>query len=283
MSSSPGRPATDSAYHGPSAFGNDLRRFWSLTVTLAVTDFKLRFFGSVLGYVWTLMRPLMLFGVLYFVFTKVVKFGTGIEHYPVYLLSSVVLFTFFSEATSRGVKSLAERESLLRKIRFPRLVVPASVVLHALFNLGLNLFVVLVYALASGVKPRLSWLELIPLVALLVLLASGVTMLTSALFVRYRDIEPIWEVVLQVLFYGSPIFYVIESVPDSVEHFMAASPIAAVLTQVRHAFLDPSAPTAAQSLGGTIWVLVPVAIATGVFAIGLWVFTREAPGIAENL
>ena len=121
---------------------------------LAVTDFKLRFFGSALGYVWTLMRPLLLFGVLYFVFTEVVRFGGDIKHYPVYLLTSIVLFTYFSETTSRGVTSLVERENLLRKMRFPRLVIPLSVALHALFNLGLNMIVVFVFVLGSGIEPR---------------------------------------------------------------------------------------------------------------------------------
>ena len=121
---------------------------------LAVTDFKLRFFGSALGYVWTLMRPLLLFGVLYFVFTEVVRLGGDIKHYPVYLLSSIVMFTFFSETTSRGVTSLVERENLLRKVRFPRLVIPLSVALHALFNLGLNMIVVFAFVLGSGIEPR---------------------------------------------------------------------------------------------------------------------------------
>jgi ABC-2 type transport system permease protein len=270
-------------FRGPSAFGDDLRRFWGLTTMLAVTDFKLRFFGSALGYLWTLMRPLMLFGVLYFVFTQVVKFGQGVDHYPVYLLTAVVLFTFFSESTSRGVTSLVERETLLRKIRFPRLVVPASVTLHALFNLGLNLIAVFVFVALSGIDPRWSWLELVPLVALLVLLTTGVTMLLSALFVRYRDVEPIWEVALQILFYGSPIFYVIELMPDSIEPIAAANPIAVVLTQMRHALLDPAAPTAADTLGGSFWLLVPLGIVAAVFYIGLRVFLHETPRIAENL
>jgi ABC-2 type transport system permease protein len=270
-------------YGGPIALGDDVRRFANLTWTLAVTDFKLRFFGSFLGYLWTLMRPLMLFGVLYFVFTQVVKFGEGVEHYPVYLLTSVVLFTFISESTSRGVLSLVERENLLRKIRFPRLVIPCSVALHALFNLGLNLVVVFVFVLASGIDPRLEWLELLPLLALLVALGTGLTMLLSALYVRYRDIQPIWDVALQVLFYGSPIFYVIDAMPDSVEEIAAVSPIAMVLTQTRHAVIDPSAPTAADSMGGGAVLLVPVAIVAVVLALGLWVFARETPRLAENL
>jgi ABC-2 type transport system permease protein len=270
-------------YRGPSAVGEDLRRFWSLTFTLAATDFKLRFFGSALGYLWSLVRPLMLFGVLYVVFTEVIRFGGDVKHYPVYLLGSLVLFSFFSEATSRGVTSLLDRENLLRKIRFPRLVIPLAVSLHALFNLGLNLVVVFVFVFASGIGPRLDWLQLPFLVALLVLFATGVTMLLSALYVRFRDFEPIWEVGLQLFFYGSPVLYVITFVPDSVREVAAMNPIAVVLTQMRHAVLDEDAPSAAAAIGGWELLLVPIAIVAAVFAIGFWVFARETPRIAENL
>jgi ABC-2 type transport system permease protein len=270
-------------YRGPSALGDDLRRFVNLTVTLAVTDFKLRFFGSALGYLWTLMRPLLLFGVLYFVFTEVVRFGDEIKDYPVYLLTSIMLFTFFSETTSRGVNSLTERENLLRKVRFPRLVIPLSVALNALFNLGLNMIVVFVFVLASGVDPRWSWLEMIPLILLLIVLSVGVTMLLSALYVRYRDMQPIWEVALQMLFYATPVIYVTATLPDSIEQEAMANPLAAVLTQMRHALIDPGAPTAAQAIGGEVRLLIPLAVVAAVFALGVWFFMREAPRIAENL
>jgi ABC-2 type transport system permease protein len=270
-------------YRGPLAVGDDLRRFTGLTVMLATTDFKLRFFGSALGYLWTLMRPLLLFSVLYFVFTEVVRFGDEVEHYPVYLLTSIVLFTFFAETTSRGVTSLIERENLLRKIRFPRMVIPLAVALHAMFNLGLNLIVVFVFVFASGIEPRVSWLELIPLVALLVVFATGVTMLLSALYVRYRDMLPIWEVVLQMLFYASPVIYVAATLPDGIEREAMANPLAAVLTQVRHALIDPTAPTAADAIGGDLRLLIPLAVVVVVFALGVWVFMREAPRIAEDL
>ncbi|MEA2419886.1 MAG: type transport system permease protein, partial [Thermoleophilaceae bacterium] len=270
-------------YAGPSALGNDARRVVNLTVMLAVTDFKLRFFGSVLGYLWTLMRPLLLFGVLYFVFTEVVRFGDGIAHYPLYLLTSIVLFSFFSETTARGVNALVERENLLRKVRFPRMVIPLSVSLHSLFYLGLNLIVVFVFVVASGVAPRASWLQLVPLLALLVTLATGVVMLLSALYVRYRDMQPIWEVALQMLFYASPVIYVSSFLPQSIRAEAMANPIASILTQMRHALLDPSAPTAAQTIGGAGYLLVPLAVILGTFALGLWVFMREAPRIAENL
>ncbi len=270
-------------YRGPTAVGDDLRRLVNLTVTLAANDFKLRFFGSALGYLWSLMRPLMLFGVLYFVFTEVVRFGAGVKHYPVYLLAGIVMFTFFSETTSRGVTSLIERETLLRKIRFPRMVVPLSVALHALFNLALNLVVVFVFVLASGIAVRWSWLEMLPLVLVLVMLATGTTMLISALYVRYRDVQPIWEVVLQILFYASPILYVTDKLPDSIEREAMVNPIAVVITELRHAVIDPSAPTAADAIGGGARLLIPLAVTVGVFALGFWVFAREAPRIAEEL
>jgi ABC-2 type transport system permease protein len=270
-------------FRGPSAVGGDLRRFWGLTLTLAATDFKLRFFGSALGYVWTLMRPLLLFGVLYVVFTEVVRFGGQVKHYPVYLLAAIVLFTFFSETTGRGVTSLVERENLLRKVRFPRLVIPLAVALHSLFNLGLNLIVVFVFVVASGIEPRASWLELVPLVTLLVAFTTGVTMLLSALYVRYRDMQPIWEVALQILFYASPVIYVTETFPDRIEKEAMANPITAVLTQMRHALIDPTAPTAADAIGGAALLLIPLAVVVVAFALGTWVFMREAPRIAEDL
>jgi len=276
-------PAAAPRYRGPTAVGDDFRRLVNLTTTLAANDFKLRFFGSALGYLWSLMRPLLLFGVLYFVFTEVVRFGAGVEYYPVYLLAAIVLFTFFAEATSRGVTSLIERETLLRKIRFPRMVVPLSVVLHALFNLGLNLIVVFGFVLASGIAPRWSWLMMIPLVLILVLLSTGTTMLLSALFVRYRDVQPIWEVVLQILFYASPVIYVTSTLPDNIEREAMVSPITAVLTEMRHVLIDPSAPTAAEAIGGGVRLLIPLGLTLAVFALGAWVFAREAPRIAEDL
>ena len=269
--------------HRPSAMGGDLRRFIALTRTLAVTDFKLRYFGSALGYLWSLARPLLFFGVIYVVFTHVVRFGADVEHYAAYLLMSIVLWTFFAETTNGAVRSLVTREALLRKIRFPRLVIPLSVSLTAFFNLALNLIAVVVFAMLSGVRPQLGWLEVPVLVGLLFVLATGVGMLLSALYVRFRDLEPIWDVTLQVLFYGSPILFVASNYPDSVERILGASPIAAILTEMRRAFVDADAPGAAEAVGGAPRLLIPVAIVLVVFVLGWWVFNREAPRIAENL
>src|SRR4051794_14620874 len=201
-----GRPVT-----GPSALGGDIPRFIVLTRTLAVTEFKLRFFGSVLGYLWQLMRPLMLFGILYVVFTQFVSVSDQ-KLFPVSLLLGIVLFTFFAEATAGAVPSVVGRENLVRKIHFPRLTIPVSVVLTAFFNLMLNLVVVLIFGLTLGIHARWTWLEMPLLIGLLAVFATGLAMLLSALFVRFRDMDPIWEVTLQVLFYGALIIVPFETV-----------------------------------------------------------------------
>lgn len=266
-----------------SAFGDDFRRFWNLTFTLAATEFKLKYFGSALGYVWSLMRPVMLFGVLYFVFSHVTNIGDAVKFYAPYLLTSIVLWTFFAEATSGSVQSLIARESLLRKMRFPRIVVPLSVTLTALFNLATNLFAVVLFAVLSGVRPHWLWLEIPLLLILLATLATGLSMLLSSLYVRYRDIQPIWDVLAQALFYASAVLYVVANLPAGSRRYLLFNPLAAIFTQMRHCFLDPDAPTTAQIMGGQVWLLAPVGLIVGIFLLGLWVFNREAPKIAERL
>ena len=273
---------------GPSALGTDLTRFLQLTRTLAVTDFKLKFFGSVLGYAWQLMRPLMMFGVLYVVFVQFVRLGgETVPHYPAVLLTGIVSYMFFSSATGGCVRAVLDREALVRKIEFPRLVIPLSVVLVACFDLLLNFVAVFIFILANGVEPRWTWIELPFLLLALGVLATGLGMLLSALYVRFRDVEPIWEVMLQVFFYASPILYPIELVEEKggeeVVQAMMLNPLTAILQQIRHTLIDPNAMSAADAAGGWQWLLIPGGIVIGLFALGFWVFNREAPRIAEEL
>jgi ABC-2 type transport system permease protein len=274
---------TAPARQRPQLIGDDARRFWALTWTLAVTDWKLRYYGSILGYVWTLARPFAFFGVIYVVFTEIANIGGDIPNYGVYVLLSMVLFQFFGEATTSSVTSLVARENLLRKMRFPRLVIPLSTVLTALMNLGATMLAVFVFAIASGVYPDWGWLELPVLVSLLATLATGTGMLLATLYVRFRDVQPIWDVGTQILFYASPILYVATMVPEDYRQAYLCNPIAAVLTQLRHAIVDPAAPSASDAIGGAAWLLVPLGVAALVLALGGWVFSREAPRIAENL
>jgi ABC-2 type transport system permease protein len=269
---------------GPTAFSGDTRRFLALTTWLAFMDFKVRYFGSALGYLWQLVRPLLLFGVLYVVFTKFVRFNEGVRYFPAILLTGIMLFTFFSDATSAAVTSVLDRENLVRKIQFPRIVVPLSVVLTAFFNLLVNVVAVMVFVIATGVDPHWTW-ALFPLIVLgFGVLAVGVSMLLSALYVRFRDVRPIWDVALQVLFYGSPILYALEVIPDeTIQKALLISPIAAMLQQARHWLIDPTAPTAAEAIGGAERLLAPAGIMVGLFLLGLWAFSRQAPRIAEDL
>jgi ABC-2 type transport system permease protein len=271
---------------GPSAVSGDPQRLAALSWTLAVTDWKLRFFGSILGYVWSLLRPLMLFGILYFVFSEFVGVSAGIDNYPLLLISGIVLFFTFGEMTGGAVTSMVDRESLVRKVGFPRMTVPLSVVIAATFNLLLNLVTIAIFVAVSGASPRWSWLLLpIPLV-LLVVFGTGLAMLLSALYVPFRDVRPIWEVVQQALFYATPILYPVEKVAEhsqSLVKVVMANPLAAIIQQFRHLLLGPSVPTAAKAIGGTEWLLIPAGILIGVTVLGFVVFNRIAPRAAEQL
>jgi ABC-2 type transport system permease protein len=270
---------------GPSALGSDPERFWHLTRTLAVTDFKLRFFGSALGYLWQLIRPLALFAILYVLFTKVLSLDSS-PYYAEALLLGLVFYTFLSDATRSSVGSLVNRESLIRKIEFPRLAVPLAVVLHALFNFGLNLIPVFVFLLIDGGRVRVQWLELPVLIALLVVLSTGLAMILSALYVRYRDVEPIWDLSLSVLFYATPIFYTVNVVAQrapALEPWLMLNPFAAILQQARYATFGAGHPSAAAVIGSNARLLLPIAIAVGVLALGWRIFSRRAPTMAEEL
>jgi ABC-2 type transport system permease protein len=281
---------------GPRALTDDWSRFWHLTFNIARTHWKLRFFGSALGYFWQLIRPLLMFSVLWVFFTKIGHIGrcptTGkacapYHYYGAQLLGSIVLFTFFTEATAGAVRSVVDNEALVRKIQFPRMVIPLSVALEAMFNLGPNLVVVFVFALGSGVHPTLSWLELPLIVAMLAVLTAGLAMLLSSLFVYFRDIAPIWEVVSQILFYASPVIIPLSivqaRVSSTVLHLYMLSPLATVLQQFRHAVITHGAPGAGVALGGNAHLVEPVALALAVFVVGFVVFNRTAPYVAENL
>jgi ABC-2 type transport system permease protein len=275
-------PAEMRIVQGPSALGDDPRRFAALTRTLTLTDFKLKFYGSALGYLWQLVRPLLLFGILLFVFTNFIKFGK-VPHYEVLLLLAIVLYSFVAEGVSNAVDSVVAREPLVRKVQFPRLVIPATVVATAFLNLLLNLVAVFVFAAIRDVQPQWQWFELPLILLLMVMLASGAAMLVSCLFERYRDVKPITDVLLQALFYGTPIFYPVERIEPTLRHLLVMlNPFAAIIQAAKHAFV-PSAMTAAEAAGGTVNLLVPLAIILGLFGLGFYVFNKEAPRIAEEL
>jgi len=277
---------------GPSALGSDPRRLWGLTWALARTEFKLAYFGSALGYVWQLARPLLLFGVIYLVFTRAhLSRLSTLPLYAAALLLGIVLFNFLSESTGGAVPSLVNRESLVRKIEFPRLAVPLATVLTALFNLCLNLGTVLLFLVLSGGTARWSWLEMPLLMAILAAFSTGLAMILSVSYVRYRDVRPIWEVILQMTFYASGIFFLIIDISPvdvfgvrvNFAHVLMANPFAAILEQARHVFIDPAYPSAAEAIGGTALLLIPIGIILAAIVFGYWTFNRQAPRVAEQL
>ncbi len=273
---------------GPSALGGGSRRFFDLLWLMAVTEFKRVYFGTVLGYLWSLIRPLAMFGVLLFVFTQVFKVGSGqVEHYAVMLLLGIVLYTFFQESTTNAVTSVVSQEGVVRKTQFPRLVIPLSTVLTGLFNLGLNLVIVLVFLIAFGVDPVWSWLLFPVAVAALFVLTAAVGMALSVLYVRFRDVAIIWMVAGQTLMYATPILYPVDfkQPPDpTFEHLLMINPLAVIFEQVRVWVLhEPGAPSAVDAAGGWLGLLPAMAIFVAICAFAVWIFSRDAPRIAEDL
>ena len=268
---------------GPSAVGGGRQRFFDLLWLVSVTEFKRTYFGTVLGYMWSLLRPLLLFAVLLFVFTKIFRLGHDVPHYPVLLLFDVVLFGFFSESTTGAVGSVVAQESIVRKTQFPRMVIPLSVVVTALFNLGMNLIVVVIFILAFGVTPMWTWLFFPLIVAVLFVFSTAVSLLLSSLYVRFRDTLIIWSVMATALFYATPVLYPIEKVPSSYRDVILLNPLTPLFVQARHWVIDPSAPTAVDAAGGWLHLLAPITLFAAICGLGAWYFNREAPRVAEEL
>jgi ABC-2 type transport system permease protein len=271
---------------GPSALGGGRRRFFDLLWLISVTEFKRVYFGTVLGYLWSLIRPLTMFGVLLFVFTQVFRVGSDkVEHYAVMLLLGIVLYTFFQESTTNAVTSVVSQEGVVRKTQFPRLVIPLSTILTGVFNLGLNLLIVVVFLIAFGVDPTWTWLLFPVAIASLFILTAAVGTALSVLYVRFRDVAIIWTVVGQVLMYASPILYPVDFKEDpTFEHLLMINPLAVILAQVRVWVLaEPGAPTAVDAAGGWLGLLPAAIIFFGLIAFATWYFGREAPRIAEDL
>lgn len=279
-------PAELREVNGPSALGGGSRRFFDLLWLISVTEFKRVYFGTVLGYLWSLIRPLMMFGVLLFVFTQVFKVGsTQVEHFAVMLLMGIVLYTFFQEATTNSVTSVVAQEGVVRKTQFPRLVIPMSTVVTAFFNFGLNLVIVVVFVFVLGVDPAWTWFLFPIVVGLLFIFTAGVSMALAALYVRFRDVSIIWVVVAQVLFYATPILYPVTlKESETFERLMMINPLAVIFEQARVWVLhEASAPTAVEAAHGWAGLLPAAAIFIAICAFGAWYFNREAPRIAEAL
>lgn len=263
---------------GPSALGGGWRRSLELLYIIAVTEFKRTYFGTVLGYLWSVARPLLLFAVLLAVFTRLVRFS-NVPHYAVLLLLNVVLFGFFQEATGQATASVVNQENVVRKTQFPRLVIPLAVVLTSVFNLAINLVVTFVFILGFGVSPQWTWLLLLVVLAALFIYTTAIAMILASLFPRFRDVGIIWAVVSTALFYATPVIYPLQRVHGTIGKLLAANPLAPLFELARRWVIDPRAPVS----GGVLHIAIPVVLYLTVCVLAVWIFNREAPRIAESL
>lgn len=262
------------------------RRNRILLRELVVTDFKLRYQGSVLGYLWSLLKPLLLFAILYVVFVKFLKFGGDVEHYPVYLLLGVVMWSFFIEATSQGMQAIVGRGDLIRKINFPKYIIVISGTISALINLLLNLIVVFVFVAINGVDLHFSVLWLPLNILELYVFSLAIAFLLGAMFVKYRDISHIWEVFLQGAFYATPILYPISMVVAQSEFaakLLMLNPVAQIIQDARFNLITHQSITT-DGLIGNFWIAaIPYIIVLLAIVFASWYFKKTQKYFAENV
>lgn len=263
------------------------RRNRILLRELVITDFKLRYQGSVLGYLWSLLKPLMLFTILYFVFVRFLRFGAGEEHFAVSLLLGIVLWSFFIEATTQGMQAIVSRGDLIRKINFPKYIIVISGTISALINLALNLLVVFVFILVNGVDIKWSIL-LFPLSIIeLYVFALALAFALSAAYVKYRDMSHIWEVFLQALFYATPILYPLSMVIDNAGAWIAKllmlNPVAQIIQDARYSSISHETVTTQGFITNPFLVAVPYLIVAISITFAVYYFKKNQKYFAENV
>jgi len=245
---------------------------------LARAEFRLKYAGSLLGYVWSLAKPLMYFSVLWVVFGNLFK--SGIERYPLYLLIGIVLYTFVADAVTAALPSIVSSGPTLRRISFPPLVIPVASSLASAMTFLANCVAVAVFLAASGVRPEGDWVLLLPLVLELYVFVLGLALLASTLFVRFRDVGHVWEVAVSLLFFASPVMYPISILPGWAQHLAELNPFVQVMRDVRVVLLGSDATAA--GVGAPLDPrLLPIAIALVTLAAGFLVHRREAPRFPE--
>ncbi|MBQ9020144.1 ABC transporter permease [Candidatus Saccharibacteria bacterium] len=262
------------------------RKNMILLKELTKTDFKLRYQGSALGYLWAILRPLLMFAILYVVFSKILKFGDDIPHYSVYLLTGTVLWSFFSECTNQGIQAMVMRGDLIRKIRFPKYIVVVSSTLTAVINLLINVCVIIVFALINGVEPSVSWLMVPLFIVELYALSLGISFLLGAINVKYRDVASIWDVLIQALFYTAPIIYPISmaaSMSPTAAKVLLLNPISQVIQDVRYNLITKETVTTWNYIDNTWLKLLPIAIIILLLIIGALYFRKKSRYFAEEV
>lgn len=254
----------------------------SILREMVSADFKVRYQSSALGYLWSVLRPLFLFAILYTVFTYVFKVGRGVPHYPVYLLLGIVMWSFFTESTIIGMGAVVSKGDLIRKISIPRYLTVVSSSFSALINLGINLTVVIIFGLINKVEISWTWL-LLPVVFIeLFIFSISVAFLLSALYVRFRDVAYIWEVGLQAAFYATPVLYPLSIVAEKYWPWIFVNPMAQIIQDARYVFVTKDTVTA-WSAGANWLPLISFSIVIIMILISRFYFRKQASSFAENI
>jgi ABC-2 type transport system permease protein len=255
-----------------------------LLAELVRTDFKLRYQGSVLGYAWSLLRPLLIFVILYIVFVKFLKVGTGTPHYAQYLLFGIVVWNFFAEMTMQSLGSIVGRGDLIRKIRIPRWIIVLSSSLSAVINLLLNLIIIAIFMIIGHVEPSNKVILLPFLLGEVYLFALGISFFLSAAFVKYRDVSYIWEVILQAGFYLTPILYPLSRITNiTFQKLILLNPVAQALQDARYVLITKKTIIPNHIFGGGWYEYIPLIIVGLVLVIGISYFKKESKYFAENI
>ncbi len=241
---------------------------------LALSDFKLRYSNSVLGYLWSLLNPLMLFLVLYFVFSILMRFD--VPHYQLYLLLGIVVWNFFSEGTSAAMGALLGKSSLIQKIYFPRVIIIIASNITSLITFFLNLLVFVGFMIFS--KVAISWTYLLFFVYFieLLLITVGFSLFLSALYVKFKDIQHLWGIITQIWFWLTPIIYPLSMVPDKYLWLFSLNPLARIIGDFRAALVYHTVPTLTHTL-------ISLGMCLAIFAVGYFFFKWREPRFAEDL
>jgi ABC-2 type transport system permease protein len=261
-----------------------VRQYARVLHVVASVDFKLKYADSALGYVWSLVKPLSYFTILWIVFGRFFKLNS-FPHFPLFLFVGIVLYTFVVDAVGTSIPSVVASGSMIRRLSFPRMILPVSATLTSGITFLINASAVVVFIALSRVMPKPSWLLLPLLIAELYVLVLGLAFLLSAAFVRYRDVSQVWELVAQLLFYASPIMYPVGFLPPWFLPMAYLNPFVQVTQDVRALIVGSEQPHGTiTSVYGTPYArLLPIAIAFAIFAAGAWYFRRRSAGFAEQV
>jgi ABC-2 type transport system permease protein len=226
----------------------------------------------------------LLFAILYVVFVKFLKLGNGIPHYPVYLLFGIVMWNFFVEMTMQSLGAIVGRGDLIRKIRIPRWLIILSTSINAIINLLLNMLVITVFMIVGhvNISSTIIWLPFIFIEVYL--FAFGLSLFLSAVFVKYRDVNYVWEVLLQAGFYVTPILYPLSRITDvTIQKLILLSPMAQAVQDARYSLITHATITP-YSLYQNSWLsFVPFVTVLATLVIGIAYFKSQANYFAENI